>query len=90
MTDAVRGLGLAAILLLVSSIAAVQEAPAQSPSNAAYVYVQVGGPAGAVYGYSASSCGQLASISGSPFKPGRQIIGGTRPGFMHTQRAISR
>ncbi len=81
MTHSVRGLGLAATLVLISCVVAVQEAPAQSSSTSAYVYVQVGGSAGAVYGYSASSAGQLTAISGSPFKPGTQIIGGTGSRF---------
>ena len=73
MTSAVRGLGLAASLMLVSTAAVVPQASAQSP--AAHVYVQIQGPAGAVYGYSASSSGQLTAIPGSPFKPGTQIVG---------------
>ena len=79
MTYAVRGLGLAASLMLVSTAAVVPQASAQS--TAAHVYVQVQGPAGAVYGYSASSSGQLTAIPGSPFKPGTQIIGSNNTQF---------
>jgi hypothetical protein len=79
MTHAARGLGLAATLALVSSLAVVPQAQAQS--TAAYVYVQVGGRAGAVYGYSANSSGQLTAISGSPFKPGTAIVGGNGSQF---------
>jgi hypothetical protein len=79
MTHAVRGFGLAATLLLVSTFAVVTQSGAQS--TAAYVYVQVGGPAGAVYGYSASSSGQLSAIPGPPFKPGTAIVGGNGSQF---------
>jgi hypothetical protein len=79
MTHPLRGLGLASALVLVSSLAVVPKAKSQSTS--AYVYVQVGGPAGAVYGYSASSGGQLIAIPGSPFKPGTEIVGATASRF---------
>ena len=79
MTHSVRGLGLAAILALVPSLAAISQAKAQS--TAAFVYVQAGGAAGAVYGYSANSSGQLTAISGSPFKPGTAIVGGNGSQF---------
>jgi hypothetical protein len=79
MLHAVRGLGLAATLAFVSSFAVAPQARAQS--TAAYVYVQSQGSAGPVYGYSANSTGQLSSISGSPFKPGTAIIGGTKSQF---------
>lgn len=79
MTYLSRGLGLAATLALVSTPSFVPAASAQSTS--AYVYVQVGGPAGAVYGYSASPGGLLTPISGSPFKPGTQIVGATKSTF---------
>jgi hypothetical protein len=82
MKSAIRGLGLAVSLMLVSTAAVVRQAKAQSTSSsAAYVYVQVGGPAGVVYGYSASSSGQLTAISGSPFKPGTAIIGSNNTQF---------
>lgn len=74
MSYAVRGLGLAAFLALVSTIAIAPQAGAQSTA-AANVYVQIQGPAGAVYGYSASPTGQLTAIPGSPFKPGTEIVG---------------
>jgi hypothetical protein len=70
---------LAACLLLPFAAAVVTEAGAQS--NSAYVYVQVGGLAGTVYGYSSSSGGQLTAIPGSPFKPGTAIIGGNGSQF---------
>jgi hypothetical protein len=77
MTYAVRG-ALASLVVLVSAIAVAPRARAASTSStAAYVYIQVQGPAGAVYGYSASSSGQLTAIPGSPFKPGTQIYGAT-------------
>ncbi|HWG19094.1 MAG TPA: hypothetical protein VG225_01105 [Terracidiphilus sp.] len=79
MMYAFRGLGLAASLVLISSLTVVPQARAQS--TAAYVYIQIQGPAGAVYGYSASSSGQLTAISGSPFKPGTQIIGSNKAQF---------
>lgn len=79
MTHCLRGLGLAATLVFVSSLTVVPQADAQS--TAAYLYVQVGGPSGAVYGYSANSSGQLTAISGSPFKPGTAIVGGNGTQF---------
>jgi hypothetical protein len=79
MTHAVRGLGFAATFALVYTFAFVPQARAQS--TAAYVYVQVQGPAGPVYGYSASSGGQLSPISSSPFKPGTAIVGGNGSKF---------
>ncbi|HWE85691.1 MAG TPA: Ig-like domain-containing protein [Terracidiphilus sp.] len=77
MTHAVRGFGLAATLVFVSTLAVIPQAKAQS----AYVYMQSQGPAGPVYGYSASSSGQLTAIPGSPFKPGTQIIGSNKAQF---------
>lgn len=86
MKGVVRGFGLAAVLAVVPAFVAVPQAKAQS--NAAYVYVQVGGPAGAVYGYSASSGGQLTPIPGSPFKPGTKIIGGNGSEFFTLGRTL--
>lgn len=80
MTHAVRGLGLAATLVLVSIVALVPQSRAQSTPSA-YVYVQSQGPAGPVYGFSADSTGHLTAISGSPFKPGTQIVGGNGSQF---------
>jgi hypothetical protein len=80
MSYAVRSLGLATSLLLVSTVALAPEAQAQT-TTAAYVYVQVGGLAGAVYGYSASPSGTLTAIAGSPFKPGTAIIGSNNTQF---------
>ena len=75
MKHAAQGLGLAASLALASTMTIVPQVKAQSTS--ANVYIQVQGPSGAVYGYNASSNGQLTAIPGSPFKPGTQIVGGT-------------
>ncbi|HUY95693.1 MAG TPA: hypothetical protein VMU71_10355 [Terracidiphilus sp.] len=80
MMHAVRGLGVAATLAFVFSLAGAPQARAQS--TAAYVYIQIQGPAGAVYGYSANSSGQLTAIPGSPFKPGTQIIGSNKAEFL--------
>jgi hypothetical protein len=63
----------------VSTLPVVPEAQAQTTS--AHVYVQSQGPAGPVYGYNANSSGQLSAISGSPFKPGTAIVGGTSTEF---------
>jgi hypothetical protein len=82
MTHAVRGLGLAATLVLISIVAAVPKARAASTSStAAYVYIQIQGPEGAVYGFSASSSGKLRAIPGSPWKVAGEIIGGTPTKF---------
>jgi len=77
MMPLVRDLGLAGSLVLVSTLLTVPQTQAQS----AYVYVQSTGPAGPVYGYSASSGGQLTAIAGSPFKPGTQIVGSNKTEF---------
>jgi hypothetical protein len=45
------------------------------------VYIQIQGPAGAVYGFSASSAGQLSAIPGAPWKPAGQIVGSTASKF---------
>jgi hypothetical protein len=79
MLPALRVSGLAFTLALVFSLGAVL--PISAQSSAAYVYVQSTGPAGPVYGYSASSGGQLTAISGSPFKPGTAIIGSNKTEF---------
>lgn len=71
--------GLTAFAVVASLI--TFQARSQSTSNAAYVYIQVQGPAGAVYGYSASASGQLTAISGSPFKPGTAIVGSNNSQF---------
>ncbi len=82
MTHAARGFSLAASLVLISSLAGVQSAKAQStPSTAAHIYIQIQGPAGAVYGFNASSTGQLSAISGAPSKPAGQIVGSTPSKF---------
>ncbi len=79
MLSAFRVSGLAGALAFVSSFAAVP--PLSAQSTLAYVYVQSGGNAGPVYGYSSLSNGQVTAISGSPFKPGTKIIGGTGSKF---------
>jgi hypothetical protein len=82
MMHSVRGLGLAASLVLVSTLAVAPKASAAStPTAAAYVYIQIQGAAGAVYGLSASSTGQLSAIPGAPWKPAGQIIGSTSTKF---------
>src|SRR5579859_3322804 len=77
MMHAIKAFGRAGSLVLLSALAVVPPITAQS----AYVYVQSQGPAGPVYGYSASSAGQLTPISGSPFKPGTAIIGSNNSQF---------
>lgn len=79
MKGVVRGFGLATVLAVVSAFIAVP--PSNAQSTAAHVYVQIQGPAGAVYEYNASPSGQLSAIPGSPFKPGTLIIGGTNAQF---------
>lgn len=81
MTHAVRSFSLA--LFLVPAFAAtVFQASAQStPSTSAYVYIQIQGPQGAVYGFQASSTGQLKAIPGAPWKPTGKIIGSTPTKF---------
>ena len=85
MTQAVRGLGLAATLVLVSTAAVVPKAGAaatpSTPSTAAYVYIQIQGPEGSVYGFRASPTGQLSTIPGAPWKPVGQIIGDNKSQF---------
>jgi hypothetical protein len=78
MNHGTRGLGFAASLLLVSTVALLPQAGASTPSTAAYVYIQIQGPEGAVYGFRASSTGQLSTISGSPFKPAGLVIGSNK------------
>lgn len=80
MLPAFRGFGLAVPLTLVSSLAVVPPITAQSTS--AYIYVQSTGAAGPVYGYRASSSGQLTAIPNSPFKLGTAIIGGNKSQFL--------
>jgi len=82
MIHAVRGFGLAATLVFISSFAVVPKARAAStPTTAAYLYIQIQGPQGAVYGFRVSSTGQLSAISGSPFKPAGAIVGSTPTKF---------
>ncbi|HWG21926.1 MAG TPA: hypothetical protein VG225_15455 [Terracidiphilus sp.] len=89
MTYAVRGLGLVFSLVLVSTLAACslvqldsQAATASTTtSTGAYVYIQIQGPEGSVYGFRASPTGHLSPIHGSPFKPAGEIVGGTPTKF---------
>ena len=83
MEHTFRGVGLVASLAFFSLFAAVSDAKAQTtPSTAARVYIQIDGPEGAVYGYSATSAGELSSIAGSPFKLGTHIIAATSTKFL--------
>jgi len=86
MTHAVRGLGLVVSLVLASTLyaiptAAQEKAASIPPSTAAYVYIQIQGPEGSVYGFRASSSGHLSTIPGSPFKLAGEIIGSTPTKF---------
>ncbi len=66
-------------VVLASTVALSPLAKAQSTSSSsAYLYIQIQGPEGAVYGLSASSTGQLSPISGSPFKLAGKIIGSNK------------
>jgi hypothetical protein len=76
MTIAVRSRGLTATVVFISMLGVASQARAQSTSpTAAYVYIQIQGPEGSVYGFRATSSGQLGVISGSPFKLDTAIIG---------------
>ncbi|MGB6725078.1 MAG: hypothetical protein WBE74_04185 [Terracidiphilus sp.] len=89
MTHPIRGLGLAASLVLISTVAVVPNASAQSTSTtAAYVYIQVQGTSGAVYGLRASSTGALSPIAGSPFKPAGAMVGSTPTKFFTLGQAL--
>jgi hypothetical protein len=79
MLSAFRVSGLAGALAFVSSFAAIP--PISAQSTLAHIYVQSAGDAGPVYGYTALSNGQYTLISGSPFKPGTKIVGGTGSKF---------
>jgi hypothetical protein len=82
MRHTIRGLGLVATLLLVSATAVFSQAStASTSSTAAYVYVQIQGAEGAVYGFNASSTGKLSAIPGAPWKPAGQIIGDNQHQF---------
>jgi hypothetical protein len=82
MAHAHRGLDLAATFALFSILAVLPQARAASTSStAAYVYIQIQGPEGSVYGFRATSTGQLSVISGSPFKLGTAIVGSTPTKF---------
>src|ERR1700760_827739 len=79
MLSAFRVSGLAGALAFVFSFAAIP--PISAQSTLAHIYVQSAGDAGPVYGYTALSNGQYTLISGSPFKPGTKIVGGTGSKF---------
>ena len=79
MTDISRGFGLAATLVFASILAPSPKANAQSTS--AYVYVQIDGPQGAIYGFTSSSTGKLTAIAGAPWKLSGQIAGATASKF---------
>lgn len=66
----------AALVLFLTATAGISQTSSGASSPAAYVYVQIQGRAGSVYGFQASSAGRLNAISGSPFKPSGLIIGG--------------
>ncbi|HEV2133347.1 MAG TPA: hypothetical protein VGR47_03715 [Terracidiphilus sp.] len=68
--------GLAVTLIAIFALSAPVAIAQSTSSPAAYVYVQIQGRAGSVYGFQASSAGKLNVISGSPFKPSGLIIGG--------------
>jgi hypothetical protein len=76
MIHTFKGLGVVSCLVLAPTLAVVPGARAQSTSStAAYVYIQIQGPEGAVYGFRSSSTGQLTAIPGAPWKPAGLIIG---------------
>jgi len=82
MMHSVRGLVLPAILVLASVVVVAPKAGAQpTPPTAAYVYIQIQGPGGAVYGFRASSSGQLSPIPGAPWKLVGQLVGATQTKF---------
>ncbi|HMG86087.1 MAG TPA: hypothetical protein VK574_10095 [Terracidiphilus sp.] len=86
MLLAFRVSGLAGGLAFVSSLAAVP--PISAQSALAHIYVQSAGNAGPVYGYTALSNGQFTAISGSPFKPGTKIVGGTGSKFFTIGKSL--
>jgi hypothetical protein len=86
MLSVFRVSGLAATLAFVFSLAAVPQISAQSTQ--AHIYVQSGGNSGPVYGYTALSNGQFPAISGSPFKPGTKIVGGTGSKFFTVGKTL--
>ncbi|HEV2132729.1 MAG TPA: hypothetical protein VGR47_00565 [Terracidiphilus sp.] len=74
MTYAIRGLGLAAALALVSTLALVPPSMAQTSPSApvANVYVQI---SNGVNVYNTASNGRLTLVAGSPFKITGQMAG---------------
>src|SRR3954471_17845229 len=79
MLSPFRVSGLAGTLAFCCALAAIP--PSSAQSTQAHIYVQSMGPAGPVYGYTALSNGTFTAISGSPFKPGTKIVGGTSSRF---------
>jgi hypothetical protein len=76
MKPFLRGAGLAVAFVSAFAIVAAPSAEAQSGSTpVAYVYIQIQGPEGAVYGFRANASGQLSTIAGAPWKPAGQLIG---------------
>jgi hypothetical protein len=89
MTHRLKSLGLAAALLLLFIFATSPNAEAQSnPTTAAYVYIQIQGPQGSVYGFRAASTGKLSPIAGSPFKPAGAIVDSTPTKFFTLGQAL--
>jgi len=83
MTHRRWGFGLAGTPVLVFALAVTTNLEAQTtPSTAAYVYIQIDGPQGAVYGLRASSTGKLNAIPGGPWKPTGRIVGSTPTKFI--------
>jgi hypothetical protein len=83
MTRTIRSLGLAATSVLILTLATAPQARAQSaPSAAANVYIQIQGPEGAIYGFTASSTGKLSALPGAPWNPAGVMIGITGPWFL--------
>jgi len=79
MLSAFRVSGLAGALAFCCTLAAVP--PSSAQSTLAHVYVQSSGNSGPVYGYNILSNDTYTLISGSPFKPGTKIVGGTGSKF---------
>lgn len=75
MVHAVRGRGFAAALAFFSTVAVVPAIAATTSSPSAYVYVQIDGPSGAIYGFDASSAGKLTAMPGAPWKVTGQVVG---------------
>jgi hypothetical protein len=94
MTHAAWGrLGLVSSLVVVSTLSAIPtaaqvETASTTPPTAAYIYIQIQGPQGPVYGFRASSAGHLSAIPGSPFKLAGEIVGATPTKFFTLGRTL--